>query len=271
MDSVKKIFGSIGRFLLYIFEFLIIIYVIVITTFLLFRNKYGYTEVGNTTFVPLQIDTAEYIKDGKEGNLLVVKKTSNLNEGDLIYYYTTEEERYIVKSDYIKSVFNGDGNKLYTLNDESGSTVVSNRVLGKYANQYAGFGTIFGLLTSKFGFLFLVLLPIMCIFIYQLYSLIMVLKYEKVELSSLDKELEEAEKEEKADTKKEEKVEEKTEVKEETKVEKEPEPKVEEKKEEVKEEKKEEPEIVESKEEETKEVKEDIKSALAPEEDVEIL
>lgn len=239
MDSVKKIFGSIGRFLLYLFEFLIIIYVIVITTFLLFRNKYGYTEIGNTTFVPLQIDTAEYIKDGKEGNLLVVKKTSNLNEGDLIYYYTTEEERYIVKSDYIKSVFNGDGNKLYTLNDESGSTVVSNRVLGKYANQYAGFGTIFGLLTSKFGFLFLVLLPIMCIFIYQLYSLIMVLKYEKVELSSLDKELEEADKEEKVEAKKEEK--------------------------------KEEPETVDSKEEETKEVKEEIKAALAPEEDVEIL
>ena len=239
MDSVKKVFGSIGRFLLYLFEFLIIIYVIVITTFLLFRNKYGYTEVGNTTFVPLQIDTAEYIKDGKEGNLLVVKKTSNLNEGDLIYYYTTEEERYIVKSDYIKSVFNGDGNKLYTLNDESGSTVVSNRVLGKYANQYAGFGTIFGLLTSKFGFLFLVLLPIMCIFIYQLYSLIMVLKYEKVELSSLDKELEEADKEEKVEAKKEEK--------------------------------KEEPETVDSKEEETKEVKEEIKAALAPEEDVEIL
>ena len=239
MDSVKNIFGSIGRFLLYLFEFLIIIYVIVITTFLLFRNKYGYTEIGNTTFVPLQIDTAEYIKDGKEGNLLVVKKTSNLNEGDLIYYYTTEEERYIVKSDYIKSVFNGDGNKLYTLNDESGSTVVSNRVLGKYANQYAGFGTIFGLLTSKFGFLFLVLLPIMCIFIYQLYSLIMVLKYEKVELSSLDKELEEADKEVKAEAKKEEK--------------------------------KEEPETVDSKEEETKEVKEEIKAALAPEEDVEIL
>ena len=115
MDSLKKIFGSIGKFLLYIFEFIVIIYVIVITTFLLFRNKYGYTEVANTTFVPLKIDTAEYIKDGKEGNLLVVKKTSNLKEGDLIYYYTTEEERYIVKSDYIKSVFNGDGNKLNLL------------------------------------------------------------------------------------------------------------------------------------------------------------
>lgn len=236
MDSLKKIFGSIGKFILYIFEFLIIIYVIVITTFLLFRNKYGYTEVGNTTFVPLKIDTAEYIKDGKEGNLLVVKRTSNLKEGDLIYYYTTEEERYIVKSDYIKSVFNGDGNKLYTLNDEAGSTVVSSRVLGKYANQYSGFGTIFSLLTSKFGFLLLVLLPIMCIFIYQLYSLIMVLKYEKVELSSLDKELKEAEDEEKkvkkVETKKEE--EKVPEPKKED-----PKPKEEEEKKEVKEEKKE--------------------------------
>ena len=247
MDSLKKIFGSIGKFLLYIFEFIIIIYVIVITTFLLFRNKYGYTEVGNTTFVPLKIDTAEYIKDGKEGNLLVVKNTPNLKEGDLIYYYTTEDERYVVKSDYIKSIFNGDGNKLYTLNDEAGSTVVSTRVLGKYANQYAGFGTIFSILTSKFGFLLLVLLPIMCIFIYQLYSLIMVLKYEKVELSPLDKELKEAEKEEKkAGSKKEEK---------------EPEPKKEESK--LKEK--------EAKDEPKKEVKEEKKEDTEPEEDIEIL
>lgn len=247
MDSLKKIFGSIGKFLLYIFEFIIIIYVIVITTFLLFRNKYGYTEVGNTTFVPLKIDTAEYIKDGKEGNLLVVKNTPNLKEGDLIYYYTTEDERYVVKSDYIKSIFNGDGNKLYTLNDEAGSTVVSTRVLGKYANQYSGFGTIFSILTSKFGFLLLVLLPIMCIFIYQLYSLIMVLKYEKVELSSLDKELKEAEKEEKkAGSKKEEK---------------EPEPKKEESK--LKEK--------ETKDEPKKEVKEEKKEDTEPEEDIEIL
>ena len=216
MDSLKKIFGSIGKFFLYILEFVIILYVIVITTFLLFRNKYGYTEINNTTLVPLKIDTAEYVKDGKEGNLLVVKNSSNLREGDLIYYYTIENEQYIVKSEYIKSIFKGDGNKLYTLADESGTTVVSTRVLGKYANQYGGFGTIFSILTSKFGFLLLVLLPIMCIFIYQLYSLIMVLKYEKVELD-LDKELNN-------EDKKEEKVEPKEDVSEEKEA-----PKVEEK------------------------------------------
>ena len=222
MDSLKKIFGSIGKFFLYILEFVIILYVIVITTFLLFRNKYGYTEINNTTLVPLKIDTAEYVKDGKEGNLLVVKNSSNLREGDLIYYYTIENEQYIVKSEYIKSIFKGDGNKLYTLADESGTTVVSTRVLGKYANQYGGFGTIFSILTSKFGFLLLVLLPIMCIFIYQLYSLIMVLKYEKVELEALDKELNNDDKKE--EVKKEEKIEPKEEVSEEKEA-----PKVEEK------------------------------------------
>ena len=229
MDSLKKIFGSIGKFFLYILEFVIILYVIVITTFLLFRNKYGYTEINNTTLVPLKIDTAEYVKDGKEGNLLVVKNSSNLREGDLIYYYTIENEQYIVKSEYIKSIFKGDGNKLYTLADESGTTVVSTRVLGKYANQYGGFGTIFSILTSKFGFLLLVLLPIMCIFIYQLYSLIMVLKYEKVELEALDKELNnEDKKEEKIEPKEEVKVEKKVEPKEDVSEEKEA-PKVEEK------------------------------------------
>ena len=256
MDSLKKIFGSIGKFFLYILEFVIILYVIVITTFLLFRNKYGYTEINNTTLVPLKIDTAEYVKDGKEGNLLVVKNSSNLREGDLIYYYTIENEQYIVKSEYIKSIFKGDGNKLYTLADESGTTVVSTRVLGKYANQYGGFGTLFSILTSKFGFLLLVLLPIMCIFIYQLYSLIMVLKYEKVELDALDKELnnddkkEEVKKEEKVETKeevkKEEQVEPKEEVSEEKEVEKVEEKPVVEKVEEVK--------ATEDKETETEEI-----------------
>ena len=52
----------------------------------------------------------------------------------------------------------------------------------------------------------------MCIFIYQLYSLVIVLKYEKVELDALDKELNN-------DDKKEEKVETKEEVKKEEKVE----------------------------------------------------
>ena len=219
MDSLKKIFGSIGKFFLYILEFVIILYVIVITIFLLFRNKYGYTEINNTTLVPLKIDTAEYVKDGKEGNLLVVKNSSNLREGDLIYYYTIENEQYIVKSEYIKSIFKGDGNKLYTLADESGTTVVSTRVLGKYANQYGGFGTIFSILTSKFGFL-------LCIYIYKLYSLIMELKYEKVELNALNKEIKnDDKKEEKVETKEKVKKEEKVEPKEEVKVEKKVEPK----------------------------------------------
>ncbi len=186
MENIKKIFGNIGKFILYILELILIIYFIVITTFLLFRNKYGYTEIGDTTFVPLKIDTAENIKDGKNGNLLVVKKTYNIKDGDLIYYYVVENERYIIKSDYVKSSFKGDNNILYTLDDERGSTVISTRVLGKYANQYPNYGTIFSVLTSKFGFLIFVLLPIMCLFIYQLYSLIIILKYENVELSSLE-------------------------------------------------------------------------------------
>ena len=42
-------------------------------------------------------------------------------------------------------------------------------------------GKVLDVLESRFGFLFFVLLPIMIVFIYQVYQFIIVLKYDEVE------------------------------------------------------------------------------------------
>lgn len=189
MNILKKI----GSFIWWVVEAVIIVYVICVTCFILCRNKFGFTQLGSYTMIPIKEETAKYVKDGAAGNLLVVKTTHDLEVGDLIYYYITVNEEYIVKSGVIKNITEGEEVSLYVLDDEKKTNVASPRVIGKYANQYPTYGLIFSILVSRIGFLFLVLLPVMIVFVYQVYEFIMVLKYEKVENAKTPKKTEEIE------------------------------------------------------------------------------
>ena len=71
-----------------------------------------------------------------------------------------------------------------------GETAVVNdkKVIGNYVSIHRNLGKVLNVLESKIGFLFLVLLPMMCIFIYHVYSFIIILKFEKNE--DLEEEIE---------------------------------------------------------------------------------
>lgn len=181
MKNVKKILRKLGSILWGILEVAIIIYVIFITMCILLRNKYGYTQFDKYTLVTMQEDTFKYVKDAKEGDLLVVKSSRSIEVGDVIYYYINVNNQYVVKSAAVSSMTEGETTSLYVLNDGNQTTVASTKVLGKYSNLYPTWGKVLDILMSRFGFLFLVLLPIMVVFIYQIYEFVMVLKYEEVE------------------------------------------------------------------------------------------
>lgn len=179
--KLGNIFSKIGKFIWNVVQVLIIVYVMFITFCILFRNKFGYTQFDNITLVSIGEEEVEYIKDAKEGDLLLVKESKFIKEGDLIYYYYPFNEQYIIKSGYVKSMTEGETTSLYVLDDVHNSNVASTRVLGKEFTAYSKWGKVLDILESRFGFLFLVLLPIMVVFIYQIYEFIIVLKYEKVE------------------------------------------------------------------------------------------
>lgn len=163
-------------------EVVIIAYVIFMTSCILCRNKYGYTEFFDKyTFVSVTEDTQKLLPTHNPGDLLIIKSQQfNINPGDLIYYYVTVNEKYVVKSGVVASKTEDDVSALYVLTD--GKTSVSSiRVLGKYVSEKPGWGSVFDLLLSRVGFLFLVLLPILIVFIYQVYQLVVVAKYEVVE------------------------------------------------------------------------------------------
>lgn len=176
------------RWIWSILEVVVILYVIVITAFILCRNKYGYTQIGDYTFDNVSLLDERNIEDTKKGDLLVVKNSNDIKVGDRIYYYAAYNETYIIRSDYVIDLQSDDYSSLYTI-EKNGEkiTISSMRVLGKYSNTYATIGGILEVLESRMGFLFLVLLPIMIVFIYQVYEFIVIVRYEEVEKDSSEK------------------------------------------------------------------------------------
>ena len=186
---------KVGRLVWSIIEVIIIIYVITITAFILCRNKYGYTQFGDYTLDSVSLMDERNISTAKKGDLLIIRNSNDFKVGDVIYYYAAYNESYVVRSDAILKVEDDGFTSLYTVKrGEDEVTVADNKIIGKYATNYKGLGAILDVVESRVGFLFLVLLPMMCIFIYHVYSFIIILKFEKAEPEEEIEVLEEEEK-----------------------------------------------------------------------------
>lgn len=160
-------------------EIVIIIYVICITACLLSTNKFGFTQFGNTTLLTISNHMEQFLPESKEHDLIIVKGgAEDIEVGDKIYYYATADNKYIVKTAHIKEIVSrDDATALYQLDDSQSSTIATTRVIGKYSAIYHNIGGVLDILESKLGFLLLVILPILLIFMYQVYALIIVIKY----------------------------------------------------------------------------------------------
>ena len=87
-----------------ILEVIIIVYVIALTTVLLAKNKFGFTQLGDYVFTSIESNDVNNIIDTKQGDLLIVKNTSDINKGDVIYYYAVYEDKYIICSVVVKDM-----------------------------------------------------------------------------------------------------------------------------------------------------------------------
>lgn len=174
---MKKVFHVLWSIL----EVIIIVYVILMTSILLSKNKYGYTQFGNYTLCKIDLINERGIDGVEVGDLLLVKNSNKINKGDVIYYYVVYNETYVVQSAPVINIESDKYSAVYTIDDNGPLTIASSRVLGKDKAIYHNLGSILNIVESKLGFLFLVLLPILVIFIYQIYELVMIFRYEQVE------------------------------------------------------------------------------------------
>ena len=149
-------------------------FAISITVLLLNYNKYGLTQFGNTTLVMVKDEiTSEILK---KGDLVFVKseKITDLKLGEEIFVYR------IVGNNKV-TVEVGKVGQIYEEEDavafENGDIFSREFVIGTPDKIYNEIGTYLSIVESKWGFLFLILVPCLLIFIYEIYALIVEIKY----------------------------------------------------------------------------------------------
>ena len=150
-----------------------VIIAIILTVFLLNYNKYGVTEMGGKTYIP--VTSNELMPNYKKGDLLVVKNAKNdeINENDYIFFYEQNQEKKDVVINLARVVSKrviNENETTYTL--EGDVAYSSEYVIGtkRDTKVYGSLGSIVSILESRWVFLIFVILPILFIFLFELYT-----------------------------------------------------------------------------------------------------
>ena len=139
------------------------------TICLLSYNEYKVTEFGSYSLIIINDD--ELAPQYNKGELVLVdnKNNKNIKIGDQIFFYNTNNKEVNVS---IAKVLN----KEAISSQESSFTIDGNDIISSKAvigptstvKVIKNAGTILGIVTSKWGFLFLIVLPSLIAFLYEI-------------------------------------------------------------------------------------------------------
>lgn len=168
---MKKILGSI-LFIIYV------TIVITVTILLLSYNEYMCSEIGGYTFYIVKDDSLE--PDYVKGDLLIINSVSDRNTkvGDKLYFYQNlANNEYYVKYGELTDKFTQGNRTVYTIDGQY--QYDSSYLIGKEEGSYVfnKIGTILGILESRWGYLFFVVIITLLLFLEELYELYMEVKY----------------------------------------------------------------------------------------------
>lgn len=177
-EIIKKVFA--GVILVIYFTF-----VIAMTMLLLNFNEYGVSQFGKKSLIIIADNISK--TDYKMGDLLIIesKKLDEVEKGDEIFTYRVENNGSV-------SVDVGKIGEKYEEENaiafENGATYSMDFAIGKHQKTYRNVGRYLAVIESKWGFFFIVLVPSFLIFVYQVYNLIIEIKYGKEEAPKEEKE-----------------------------------------------------------------------------------
>lgn len=171
---MKKVLEGIKSFFSFVLFVIYFLFALVMTVLLLNFNDFGVTQFGNKSFVLIndKISNESY----KKGNLVVVEslKIEEYKVGDYVFAYKVGADRIpTIQVGKIGNVYVDENSIAF----ENGETYSEEYVAGIAVDQYEKVGTLLSIIESKWGFLFIVLIPVFLIFIYEVYSLIIEIKY----------------------------------------------------------------------------------------------
>ena len=168
------------KFFLIILIFIYAIVAVGLTVCLLNYNEYNITVLGKNTFIIVKDEELE--PDFKKGDLVIVKRNadSEIEAGDKIFFYNGYQNQVTVNlGDVVSNNKVTETESTFTI--EGNLKLSSRYIIGKAETSkvYSGMGTVLSVLESRWGFLFLIILPVLLMFIYLIYAVIMEVKNPK--------------------------------------------------------------------------------------------
>ncbi len=149
-------------------------FALVFTILLLYRNKYGVTQFDSTSLIIIgnEISSENYQK----GDLVIVEsqRIGDYSLGDEIFVYQLKAGNVVNIDLGTIGEINEEGKKV---SFENGETYSMEFVAGKTKKVYSDLGRYIAIITSQWGFLFMILIPCFFIFVFQIYALIIEIKY----------------------------------------------------------------------------------------------
>ena len=172
MVMMMKVVGNIFRTIL--FAYLVIC---AFATFCLLKtNDKGVVQLGNTSLVVMENDVLDYYK---KGDLVIVKYPSlnSVNKGDPVLFYDTSFNKNTVTLATItdnKYINENEHTFSYKNAENEDKAFSSEYLIGKVngSNKMAFVGSVLKTMTSRWGFLFLVILPFLIVFMVEIYIIV---------------------------------------------------------------------------------------------------
>ena len=150
-----------------------VIVAITLTVFLINYNEYGITEIGGKTLITVNDDTLAPMY--KKGDLLVVNNQNpdEINANDYIFFYEQNQEKKTVIINLARVISKRKINDTETTFKLEGDVDYSSEyVIGsnKEVKVYNTLGSIISTLESRWVFLFVIIVPLLFIFLYEIYE-----------------------------------------------------------------------------------------------------
>ena len=175
MKAVK----AIKKFLIILVIVVFFAFAIGMTILMLNINKYGVTQFDNLTIIPIKNKVTS--KNYQKGDLVILEKreVNEIKVGDELFVYKVKKDGGVdIDFGSVGEVHRQDG----AISFENGGTYdVEKFVIGGSTKVYEGLGKYYSVVQSKWGFLFIVLVPSFLIFVYEIFALVIEIKYGKEE------------------------------------------------------------------------------------------
>lgn len=177
---MKKIFKVVKNIFV-VFALIIYFSVIIgVSTLVLSRNDYNMSQFGDKVLILMDENSST---EKYKANSLIVLKTIDINDinvGQEIFVYHVDEEKKSVRmviEKVGKVVIEGTSSP-YIVLDNIGTSYGENYIAGVAYTSYDDIGKYLSIIESKWVFFALLIVPCFFILIYEIYLLIISIKYE---------------------------------------------------------------------------------------------